>query len=569
MGAVPPNLPTQTDQLYPLPGSSHPSSTVYVVSDHSWEYTLTALQGLVARQYPQIFFVGNSLDSVYLNLTLQQYSLNAQSLSAQQALTKFVPDYVSHTNGRINLVVFDSNEPDTDYYWETNTAKTIAGVTGALPVGSSQLSQFESWFPNTNILYDLTSSSICSGCAETSAGAVAGYQWAWNTFGTQTTRQFFTLSPNGRSMGGDYEVEFKSFVWSMCDPDVASGCTFDFSQQDLANTILNAYPAGTVAMGFFGLGGEACTTCTISLLSQRGMVQDNSELSTNLSFYSGLPPLQNAKQPLAATTLRLSYNSSKTYVMWSFSQGDADTYEFYATMKIYQEVDPSTNIPFRDEIPVNIQLKTMMAQTAPPVLSLYYEDQNSLADFMSAPSGGAGYQHPDAMLNGTVTGSEFWYEQLSKSLDTNVGVNSIFVIWGPGGATSTQVEKYISNWGAPSPSAVFMWAPQGHSPMICNSQSCGTNLISGGIPVMYASFWQPNCAYVGVGGGSACSVSSTVSQIQSSGQFVYVILNTQYPGYQFIHDVMASLGPNYQSVNSQEFSCLYVQSLGGTCWELH
>ncbi len=501
----------------------------------------------------------------YLNLSAQEYPFNTQSLSTQQVLTKFIPEYVSQTDGNVNVVVYDSNEPDTDYYWETNTATTIAGVTGALPVGSSQLTQFESWFPNTNILYNLTSPSICPGCAETSAGGVAGYQWAWNTFGNQTNRHFFTLSPYGRPMGGDYEVEFKSFVWSMCDPDVATGCTFDSSQLALANTILDAYPPGTVAMGFFGLGGEACANCTISLLSERGILQDNTEVSLDLSFFSGLPTIRNAKQPAAALSLDETYNKSMTYVLWSFSQGDADTYEFYAIMNVYQEIDPVTGVPFRDEIPVNIQLKTLMAQTAPPVLSLYYQDPNSLADFMSAPSGGAGYQHLESMPNGTGVGSEYWYEQLSKSLDSNVGVNNIFIIWGPNGDTSAQIEQYIANWGDPAPSAIFMWAPQGQAPMICNSETCGDTLVTGGIPVMYASFWQPNCEYAGVGGGSECSVSSTVSQIRTSGHFVYVILNTAFPGYQFIQDVMQSLGPNYQAVNSQEFACLYMQSLGGSC----
>jgi hypothetical protein len=554
-----------SDQLYPLPASSFPTQTIYLISNGTWEHTLTALQGLVARNSPQIFYVGNPLDMTYLNTAIQEYSFKTQNLTTEQVLAKFVPEYVSQTDGKVNIVVYDSNESDTDYYWETNTATTIAGVTGALPVGSDDLSQFESWFPNVNILYNLTSPSICSECAETSAGGVAGYQWAWNTFGNQTNRQFFTLSPYGRPMGGDYEVEFKSFVWSMCDPDVDTGCVFDSSQQILANMILNAYPPGTVAMGFFGLGGEACSTCTISLLSERGMLQDNSELSLDLSFFSGLPSIHNASQPAAALNLAETYNESMTYVMWSFSQGDADTYEFYATMNVYQEIDPVTHIPFRDEIPVNIQLKTLMAQTAPPVLSLYYSDPNSLADFMSAPSGGAGYQHPEVMPNGTGVGSEYWYEQLSKSLDSNVGVNNIFIIWGPNGDTTTQLERYISNWGEPTPSAIFMWAPQGHASMICNSQACGSSLLPGGIPVMYASFWQPNCEYAGVGGGSECSVSSTVSQIQSSGQFVYVILNTQYPGFQFIQNVMQALGPNYQAVNSQEFSCLYLQSLGGSC----
>ncbi len=536
-------------EIYPLPKSPRVASHLYVASDTSWGFTLTALQGLVARQSPQIFFVANSLDRSYLNQIEQQYNITSESDSAQQILQRFVTaQYVSQTNGKFNIIVFDSNEPASDYYWETNTARTIAGVTGALPVGSAQLGQFESWFPNSNIIYDLRTMY-----PETSAGAISGYQWAWNTFGPQTTRQFMTMSPNGRYMGGDYEVEFKSFVFSFCDPNVASGCTFDATQQALATTILNAYPPGAVSMGFFGLGGEACSTCTINMLSQHGMTQDNSELSTNLSLYAGLPTIQAASPPAVAN---MTYDPKKKYVLWEYSQGDADTYEFYAIQHIYQEIDPKTNVPFRDEIPVSIQLKTMMAQTAPPVLSMYYSDPHSQADFMSAPSGGAGYQHPESMPSGTGTGSEYWFVQLSKTLNENVGVKNVFIIWG-GGVSNTNVERYLSDWGSPQPNALFFWQNSGHAPMMCNAQTCTSGALAGGVPVFYSSFWQPNCLYAGVGGGSTCSVSGTASSIQSSGQWVNIIMNTQFPGYQFINDVMQQLGPSYVAVNAQQYTSLY------------
>jgi len=101
--------------------------------------------------------------------------------------------------------------------------------------------------------------------------------------------------------------------------------------------------------------------------------------------------------------------------------------------------------------------------------------------------------------------------------------------------------------------------------MMCNGQTCSSGALSGGVPIFFSSFWQPNCAYAGVGGGSACNVSSTLGSIRSSGQWVNIIMNTQFPGYQFINDVMQQLGPSYVAVNSQEFSCLYLQSVNLTC----
>ena len=165
----------------------------------------------------------------------------------------------------------------------------------------------------------------------------------------------------------------------------------------------------------------------------------------------------------------------------------------------------------------------MMAQTAPPVISMYYSDPESLADFMSAPSGGAGYQHPENMPTGTETGSEYWFVQLSKALNLNVGVRNVFIIWG-GGPTNSQIEKYLSDWGNPQPNALFFWQDNGHAPMMCNAQTCTAGALPGGVPIFFSSFWQPNCLYSGIGGGSACSVSGTIeldSVVRAVGQHHY------------------------------------------------
>ena len=307
----------------------------------------------------------------------------------------------------------------------------------------------------------------------------------------------------------------------MCNPSVVNGCIYDATQSNLANTILNAYPAGSVSMGFFGLNGA---TPTITTLSSLGILQDNSELSTDLSFYSGLPSLTNISPPAVR---HLTSDSTKDYVLWEYSQGDADTYEFYAIQNIYQQIDPVTGNYFRDEIPVTIQLKTMMAQTAPPVLQLYYADQNSLADFMTSPSGGAGYGHPEIMPAGAVTG-ENWFLRLSNSLAQNVGVKDAFVIWGS--YSIPDIQTYIQDWGSPAPYALFFWQPGGLS----------LHAIVNGVPVFTTSLWVPNWG----SGWTSQDVSDTVQCIQgtqpvgwtgpvndghgpcSGGQFVNALLNT-------------------------------------------
>ncbi len=580
---------------YPLPCTPSVASVIYTVSDTGGDiqYTVADLQGLVARTQAQIFYITGSNDRLYLQaieskdgITVSPTCANQGSgvCSAKQIVQQF---YTSATmsGGAVQVILFNGTEPTSDLYWQRNVGRTIAGVTGDLLVACddpscSNLNTIEGWLPGVkfNVQYDLRG---YNGWKENPTDAFAAYQWAWNTFGSQTSRQFQTMSPSGRWQSTDYEVEFKSFVWTMCD----TTCDFpgNASQVSFAATVLNNFPAGTVSMGFFGLGGEACKGCTIDILSTRGIYQDNSDESPDKSFYSGLPSLAGWNQPNSAQAP--TYNPNNVYVLWDYSQGDADTYEFYVIQSIYQQLDPTSpggTTPYRDEIPVTIQLKTFMSQVAPPVLQTYYNDPGTLADFISAPSGGAGYDHPEAMGP-----YETPYEQLSKALDINVGVDNINIIGGT--LSPTDIENFIGQWGSPTPYSLFFWNTQNKIEM-CSATACPAS--TGGIPVVYASVWVPN--FNDLGNSNAIEQNAAAECIRGtqppvgewSGindgcpppnqQFVDPILNTKLPGYPFIGHVMDDLnngaqncnygvgsGCRYVAVDAQQYVCLYLQKTTG------
>ena len=75
------------------------------------------------------------------------------------------------------------------------------------------------------------------------------------------------------------------------------------------------------------------------------------------------------------------------------------------------------------------------------------------------------------------------------------------------------------------PSAILLWQNSGRAPQVVN-----------GVPVMTSSFWE-------AAGNSYTSsdVSTAVSQIKGGGNFVYVIMNAQNPGFPFIQQVMNQL----------------------------
>src|ERR1700730_10732149 len=187
--------------LYLLPKSPAPASTLYVVgSSGSMGYTVAALQGIVARSQPQIFVTTSSQDRDWLATLQQMYGTKSQSISMNQLLQQF-KSYVADSSGNVKIVIFDSNDPL--FPMQVNMATTLAGVYSALPVSSSDLSTLQSIFGSKlNILYDLRGQF---------SSKVNGYSWLWNLVGSQVTKQFMVMAPDGRAPLTDYIVEFKAF----------------------------------------------------------------------------------------------------------------------------------------------------------------------------------------------------------------------------------------------------------------------------------------------------------------------------------------------------------------------
>ena len=101
----------------------------------------------------------------------------------------------------------------------------------------------------------------------------------------------------------------------------------------------------TPVLGFFGLGGESPT---VSFLSQRQMLMVPGDEVMDLSVYSGLPEALNLKQ--AQPQSSPAYDPSKTYVLFSFSQGTSLGFDFYANRLLWTQAD-SQGQPLRRRFP--------------------------------------------------------------------------------------------------------------------------------------------------------------------------------------------------------------------------
>jgi hypothetical protein len=152
-----------------------------------------------------------------------------------------------------------------------------------------------------------------------------------------------------------------------------------------------------------------------------------------------------------------------------------------------------------------------MAEVDPPVMQAYYsEQQGSLDDFITGPSAGSGYNHPDQM-------GQYKAEQnsMSHTVSQNAGIGTYFVIFGGNPFSSSIEQTYVQE---AQPKAALLWQNGPHAPAIVD-----------GVPFMTDTFWLPvGNSYI------QANVSSTASTIKNDGQsshFVYVIMNAQNPGF--------------------------------------
>lgn len=476
-------------------------------------FTLAALQGIVARSQPQIYLTNSQDDKFWLSYIEQNYGLKAQSMTQTQALQHF-ESYVKNSLGKVKIILYSSS--DILSPMEENIAVTLAGVYTALPVASGDLKTIQSAFGASNIVTLYTIEGNFSS-------KVSGYTWLWNNVHNLITKSFLTLYPDPAVGITDYIVEFKSMIF-----EFSASAAMTSSETSLANTITSAYPENTPVMGFFGLGGEVPT---VDYLTTKQLLMQPGESVSDLSVFSGLPNDQNLKP---VTNPTISYQASKTYVLFMFSQGTAINYDYAGNRHTWSAVDSLTGKPYREEVPVTFQINPVLAELAPPILKYWYSTMYSTDSFTTGGSGGAGYVHPESLPN------EASFVAISDTLDNNIGLLDQFIITGP--YSSSEFIPWIAD-GTP-PQAIFCWKQ--------NQQST----IVSGIPVITAAFWAPQSSKL-----SQTDVANTIKQIESisasGNHFIYINMDATNEGLPFVQDVLNGLGSNFVGVNAVQMGQLF------------
>ncbi len=507
-----------SSSLFPLPKSPGTPTSLYEVNvggtKSPLSYTIAALQGIVARTQPRIFLVSQTDDESWLSYLESNYGVSVQQSTATAMIQQFA-SYVENSNDQVKIIEFNANDPL--FPLQVNLAKTLAGVYTALPVSSSDLPTIQKMFgSNIDILYNLNGMFT---------NDLTAYTWLWNLVGSSVTKSFLSLEPAGRVSLTDYEVEWKAFVFSFSETTAPTS-----QEASFAASVLSNYPQNTPVLGSFGLGGEENT---VGFLSEHGALMILSDTATDLSVYSGFPTATNLQQ---SSTTSITYDKSKTYVMFLQTQGDGINYDMYYNWDHWTAIDPTTNQPYRDEVASSWQINPILAEVAPPIITRWYQTEGALQSFVSSPSGGGGYVYPNDLPD------EAAWLSTAKGLDQNANLEVQFEI---DATTTSELQTYISGT---SPQAVLLWQNNGHAPETVS-----------GIPVFYSSFWaDPKAATF-----TSADVSSQVSEIKSftaqGVHLVYVIMRANNPGLSEVQAIMNQLGSNYVDVNAAQFVSLYQQ----------
>jgi hypothetical protein len=558
---------------FPLPKSTSASSTIYVShiggQRSSLAYTVSALQGIVARSGARIYLSGSPDDSVYwLPLAKQDYGITTVNATAQSLLTTFQRS-VENPNGQVKLILFGgaSDGWSPQLYEELSIADTLAGVYSALPVcvsaacgSGNDLALVQSAVNKSVVLFNVgdsavpgelcgsvlkcpTSSSLASGadcttCVNLTALA-SDYTWLWNRVRGQVGQQFFSMNPEGRNSLTDYTTEFRAFSFEFCCGPVNatdSALTQNASVRAFLDSLLSSYPEGTADWGYIGLGAE---TETIEALSTYGDYEVSAGEAEDVSFYSAYPTLGNLSQAPSVQSA-VPYNANITYVLVEFTQGDSLPFDFYSNWDRFRAIDPGTSVPYVDEYPAAWQVNPLMAYIAPEILAGWYQGQRgSLDDFITGPSGGAGYDSPCLMPNEAAWGS------VDHAVASGVGMNIQFAIFDScpvysGGTLQT----YISD---AQPKALLLWQDDGRAPEIVDgipviTETCKVGVTCPGNPSGVAAFVQTRAAH--------------------GTRFIYLTLAAQNLGMPFVKELAENLSSGFQLVNAQQFIGLWLRSQG-------
>lgn len=505
----------------PAPAATAGDDTLLVADlggrPHEEQLVFTALQGLVNRTAPRIYYVGLAGGQDYVtDPTGEIWLEDAVDLPVEEVTDPYEL-LVGFGEAVQGLVVWDpALEVDTQ-----NVATTMAGLLDVLPV-SPELAELLTQAPyDFDVVHDLRDEHF--------AGRAEAYEWALSRFPPESeqygllawlggTRNFVPVGQHGLR---DFIVARRGFAFE-AEP---------IKEASLVRRILDAFPTVRSVYGYPFVDDVVYETTSkgpvvqapgepvgVSLISASGKELVPSSDSANLTVHGSYPPVP--QHPVWDDTPR-EPDAGKTYVGFVITDGDNLGWD-QQRLRVHHWDDP-----LRGDIPVGVSISPLLATHAPRIYDYYVRTATPNEIFVAGPSGG-GYTYPG--LNPDLDG----YLERTKPLMDLAGLRVPWILdWGYAASpTPETTRRYVEKLDPAAILADYGGWIQPNPPEIS---------FSGDVPVLHAA-WGEN-------------VENTVSRIRGASfvqlqrqpyAFVFVALVTSSMSYEKAMDVMKRLAEPFQ-----------------------
>jgi hypothetical protein len=502
----------------PSTASARPRAPLLVanvsnVSDDE-QLLFTALQGLVNRRSPRVYYVGLRHGQDFtVDPTAEAWLRDAVPLQTKRvAPYRLLRRFRSKVRG---LVVWD---PDMAVDTQ-NVATTMAGHHHLLPASPQMADRLQRAPWRLRVRLDLRREDFRT--------REQAYEWALAHLNPH--RRTLALAWLGGSRNGRVGQH------GLRDLIVARrGFAFDANPQDdwaLVLRILDAFPRITRVFGypFFETDFYAHTglaeneSIGVGEISRAGKVLIPSTDSTNLTVHKHL---RVAPRHPKWDDRPEAPDPAKTYVSFLVSDGDSLGHN-------QQVLRPRHwDNPARGSIPMGISISPWLSIFAPRIYDFYVRTLSPTDVLLAGPSG-AGYFYPqfESQLD--------LHLEKTRRLMNYTGLRAVWILDNGYLASPSQliVQQYVD---ALQPSAIF--ADYGGY-VVPNPPALS---FAGGVPVVHA-MWVTGMD------GTTERIGLAASTFPGQPAFVLVALQTGRMSYSDAREVMERLGPSYEAVRPDRF----------------
>lgn len=325
---------------------------------------LSALQGLVNRQNPQIYLINPTnppqYDLDWLHYMQDKgYTGSEQAVEPEDLMERFQRAYRG-------AVVYDEALPGT-----INAAFMLAGHENLLPATAELAADL-----NLPVIIDLRGKWTRN---------VDTYRYVYDKYRHEICRHVLSWIYPGtdNTCARDYMVEFNIFsFWVSSYADNEPGAD-PAAEEAFLNELLADTPANIPVMGWpmYGDNKGIQEYTGVRWLSEYGKFVPGTEFCSNLSVHTAIHPDNDLFRQKTRELTPVALEKDKAYVATSImDSGDALWYWQFHQRKIWAD-------PVRGSVPVGWCMNITLYDTLPLVLQWYYENATPNDEFFAALSG--------------------------------------------------------------------------------------------------------------------------------------------------------------------------------------